>query len=427
MQNHGLPDQQTVMQGLVPIARDLELPLIATNDVHYVTRDEADAQDVLMCIQMGLALDEKGKPRMGQTPEFFLKSGAEMAARFPEFPEALRSTIAIAERCHVEIETGKLKLPHFSVPPGETPDSYLRALCEAGIRRLYGDLTPALRERLDYELGVIAKMGFAAYFLIVQDFVNFARRNHILTTVRGSAAGSLVLYACAVTDVDPLAYRLPFDRFLNLERYTMPDIDVDFMDSRRDEVIKYVMDKYGADHVAQIITFGTMGARAAIRDVGRVMGLPYGDVDRIAKLIPGPFVTLKEALEAEPELRAAAEGSDQVRRLLDLAQKLEGVARHASTHAAGVIISREPLIEQVPLQRATKGDLVMTQYDMNSVASIGLLKMDFLGLTNLTVLDTAIRLIQETRGVEIDLQRIPLDDKPTYDLFASGELSLIHI
>jgi DNA polymerase III subunit alpha len=421
IQNHGLPDQHTVAQGILPIARDLNLPIVATNDVHYVSRDEADAQDVLMCIQMGLALDQKDKPRMGETPEFFLKSVAEMAARFSEIPEALANTVAIAERCHLEIETGRLNLPHFPVPEGETSDSYLRALCEAGVRRLYGAVTPVLQERLDYELGVITKMGYAAYFLIVQDFVNFARRSGILTTVRGSAAGSLVLYACSVTDVDPLAYRLPFDRFLNLERYTMPDIDVDFMDSRRDEVIKYVMDKYGADRVAQIITFGTMGARAAIRDVGRVMGLPYGDVDRIAKLIPGPFVTLKEAIDAEPELRAAAQDSDQVRRLLDLAQKLEGVARHASTHAAGVIISRDPLIEQVPLQRATKGDLVMTQYDMNSVASIGLLKMDFLGLTNLTILDTAIRLIRETREVEIDLQRISLDDQPTYELLASGE------
>ena len=421
MQNHGLPDQRAVAQGIASLARDLDLPLIATNDVHYVSRDEAAAQDVLMCIQMGLALDEKDKPRMGETPEFYLKSPAEMAARFAEHPEALVNTVAIAERCALEIETGRLQLPDFPVPEGETPDSYLRALCEAGLRRLYGDVTPPLRERLDYELGVIARMGYAPYFLIVQDFVNFARRGGILTTVRGSAAGSLVLYACGVTDVDPLAYRLPFDRFLNLERYTMPDIDVDFMDSRRDEVIKYVMDKYGADRVAQIITFGTMGARAAIRDVGRVMGLPYGDVDRIAKLIPGPMVTLQESLEAEPDLRAAAQGSEQVRRLLDLAQKLEGVARHASTHAAGVIISREPLIEQVPLQRATKGDLVMTQYDMNSVASIGLLKMDFLGLTNLTILDTAIRLIRETRDVEIDLQRIPLNDQPTYALLASGE------
>jgi DNA polymerase-3 subunit alpha len=420
-QNHGLPDQQAVLPGLAQLARDLSLPLVATNDVHYVTQDEADAQDVLMCIQMGIALDQKDKPRMRETPEFYLKSPAEMAARFPGLPGALENTLAIAERCRLQIEMGQVNLPHFPVPEGETPDSYLRRLCDAGLRRLFGQVTPVLQQRLDYELGVIAQMGYAPYFLIVQDFVNFARRSGILTTVRGSAAGSLVLYACGVTDVDPLAYRLPFDRFLNLERYTMPDIDVDFMDSRRDEVIKYVMDKYGADRVAQIITFGTMGARAAIRDVGRVMGLPYGDVDRIAKMIPGPFITLQEAIEAEPELRAAAEGSPEIHRLLDLAQQLEGVARHASTHAAGVIISRDPLIEQVPLQRATKGDLVMTQYDMNSVAAIGLLKMDFLGLTNLTILDTAIHIVRETRGVEIDLQRLPLDDQATYALLASGE------
>jgi len=421
VQNHGLPDQQTVARGIAGLARDLGLPVSATNDVHYVTRDEADAQDALVCIQMGMSLDQRDKPRIGDTPEFYLKSPEEMAARFPELPEALRNTLAIAERCTLSIDTGQVRLPHFPVPPGETPDSYLRRLCEEGIQRLYGQMTPQLRERLDYELGVIARMGYAAYFLIVQDFVNFARRSRILTTVRGSAPGSLVLYACGVTDVDPIVYRLPFDRFLNLERYTMPDIDVDFMDSRRDEVIKYVLDKYGADRVAQIITFGTMGARAAIRDVGRVMGLPYGDVDRIAKLIPGPATTLRDALQAEPELRAAAEGDPQVRRLLDMAQKLEGVARHASTHAAGVIISRDPLIDDAPLQRATKGDLLMTQYDMDSVARLGLLKIDFLGLTNLTILDTAIKIIHETRGIEIDLQRLPLDDQKTYALLASGE------
>ncbi len=420
LQNHGLADQQTVMRGIVPLARDLGLPLVATNDVHYVERDEADAQDALMCIQMGMSLEQRDKPRMGDTPEFYLKSAEEMAARFAEFPEARRNTLAIAERCRVTLDTGTLKLPHVEVPAGETPESYLRHLCEAGARRLYGEITPAVRDRLEYELGVITRMGYAAYFLIVQDFVNFARRSGILTTVRGSAAGSLVLYTCGVTEVDPLAYRLPFDRFLNLERYTMPDIDVDFMDSRRDEVIKYVVDRYGADRVAQIITFGTMGARAAIRDVGRVMGLPYGDVDRIAKLVPGANVSLKDALAAEPELRSAADGSPQIRRLIDMAQRLEGVARHASTHAAGVIISRDPLTEHVPLQRATKGELLMTQYDMNSVARLGLLKMDFLGLTNLTILDTAITLVRETQGVDIDLKRLPLDDAPTYALLASG-------
>src|SRR2546426_2057463 len=420
VQDHGLPDQRTVAQAIVPIARDLALPIVATNDVHYVTRDEADAQDVLMCIQMGLELDRKDKPRMGETPEFYLKDAAEMTARFRDLPEALRNSVAIAERCRLEIETGGLKLPLFPVPEGETPDSHLRALCEAGLRRLYGEVTQALRERLDYELGVITQMGYAAYFLIVQDFVNFARRRGILTTVRGSAAGSLVLYACGVTDVDPLVYRLPFDRFLNLERYTMPYIDVDFMDSRRDEVIAYVMDKYGADRVAQIITFGTMGARQAVRDVGRVMGLPYGDVDRIAKLIPFN-ATLDDAVRSEPELQRVAEDSPQIHRVLDLAHKLEGVARHASTHAAGVIISRDPLIEHVPLQKATKGDLVMTQYDMIAVEKIGLLKMDFLGLANLTILDTAMKIIERTRGHRVDLKRIPLDDSKTYDLLAAGE------
>ena len=421
LQDHGIAEQRTLTRGIAALAEATGLPLVATNDVHYVTRDEADAQDALMCIQMGIDLAQKDKPRMGDVPEFYLKSPDEMAARFNDFPQALRSSLAIAEMCNLEIETGTTRLPHFPLPEGETADTYLRKLCEAGLRRIYGEVTPVLEERLAYELGVIVKTGYAAYFLIVQDFVGFARGRGIYTTVRGSAAGSLVLYACGVTDVDPIAYRLPFDRFLNLERYTMPDIDVDFMDSRRDEVIKYVVEKYGADRVAQIITFGTLGARAAIRDLGRVMGLPYGDVDRIAKLVPGANVSLQDALAAEPELRAAVEGSSQIKQLMDMAQKLEGVARHASTHAAGVIISRDPLTDHVPLQRATKGDLLMTQYDMNSVARLGLLKIDFLGLTNLTILDEAIGLVRKTKGIEIDLQRLPLEDKPTYALLASGE------
>jgi DNA polymerase-3 subunit alpha len=420
VQDHGLPEETKVRQGVVRLARDLGLPLVATNDVHYVHREDADAQDALMCIQMNIGLDQTDKPRMGDVPEFYLKRGEEMARLFADLPEALRAPLEIAERVDLEIPLGTLRLPHFPVPAGETADSYLRALCEAGLRRLYGRVTPELQVRLDEELRVIAQTGYAAYFLIVWDFVRFARERGILTTVRGSAAGSLVLYALGVTEVDPIRYRLPFERFLNLERFTPPDIDVDFMDSRRDEVIRYVIDKYGLDHVAQIITFGTMGARQAVRDVGRVMGLPYGDVDRIAKLIPFN-ATLDEALRQDPELARLARESAQVRRLLDLARKLEGVARHASTHAAGVIISREPLTEHVPLQKATKGDLVMTQYDMNSVDKIGLLKMDFLGLVNLTILDTALRIIEQTRGVRIDLKAIPLDDPATYDLLSAGE------
>ncbi|MBM3469624.1 MAG: DNA polymerase III subunit alpha [Armatimonadetes bacterium] len=420
VQDHGLPEQQVNIRGMLRLAAELDLPLVATNDVHYVRRDEADAQDALMCIQMNVALSATDKPRMGDTPEFYLKSAEEMAARFPGLGQALRAPLEIAGRVGLELELGKLKLPHFPVPEGETPDAYLRRLCEEGLHRLYGRPTQAQRSRLDEELRVIALMGYAAYFLIVWDFVSFARRRGILTTVRGSAAGSLVLYTLGVIDVDPLHYRLPFERFLNLERYTMPDIDVDFMDSRRDEVIRYVIEKYGADHVAQIITFGTMGARQAVRDIGRVMGLPYSDVDRIAKLIPFN-AALDEALRADPELRRSSEETPAVGRLIGLAQKLEGVARHASTHAAGVIISRDPLIDLVPLQRATKGDLVMTQYDMGAVDQIGLLKMDFLGLSYLTILDRALKIIEAVRGVRIDLKAIPLDDRATFDLLSRGE------
>ena len=434
VQSHGMPEQAQNIAGMRELARALELPLVATNDVHYVERAEADAQDALMCIQMNINLDAADKPRMGGTPEFYLKSGEEMARVFGELPQALAATLEIAERARFNLELGSIKLPHFPVPAGETPESHLRDLCEAGLRQKYAPAAPEARQRLDYELGIIERMGFAPYFLIVQDFVNFAKRSGILTTVRGSAAGSLVLYALNVTDVDPIAYRLPFERFLNPQRVTMPDIDVDFMDSRRDEVIRYVMDRYGADHVAQIITFGTMGARQAVRDVGRVMGLPYGDVDRIAKLIPFG-APLEDAIRSEPELQRAAEESAQVMRLLDLARKLEGVARHASTHAAGIIISRDPLIEHVPLQRATKSEstagarpaegeaavMPMTQYDMTAVEKIGLLKMDFLGLANLTILDRAMTIIRKTRGVAIELAAIPLDDRKTFDLLAAGE------
>ncbi|MDR7544400.1 MAG: DNA polymerase III subunit alpha [Armatimonadota bacterium] len=420
IQDHGLPEQKRNILGMVQLARELDLPLVATNDVHYVHRDEAEAQDALMCIQMNVTLDATHKPRMGETPEFYLKNPEEMARRFSEVPQALRATCDIAGRVNLDLDLGRVKLPHFPVPEGETADSYLRKLCEAGLRRLYGRPTDEQRARLDTELRVIEQTGYAAYFLIVMDFVKFARDRGILTTVRGSAAGSLVLYSLGVTDVDPLKYRLPFERFLNLERFTMPDIDVDFMDSRRDEVIRYVIDKYGADHVAQIITFGTMGARQAVRDIGRVMGLPYADVDRIAKLIPFN-ASLDEALRADPDLRRSKEESPTVGRLLDLAQKLEGVARHASTHAAGVIISRDPLMDLVPLQRATRGDLVMTQYDMDAVEKIGLLKMDFLGLSYLTILDRALKIIEKVRGITIDLKEIPLDDRATFELLSRGD------
>ncbi|MDR5684226.1 MAG: DNA polymerase III subunit alpha [Armatimonadota bacterium] len=419
LQNQGLPEQQRLIPALVQLAREVGLPIVATNDVHYIAPEDAEAQDVLMCVQMNKTVHDPDRPRMGDVPHFYLKSAEEMARLFAELPEAVRNTVAIAERCDTRIELDVPKLPEFPVPEGFTAQSYLRHLCEQGIQRLYPRVTPEIQERLDYELGVIEKTGYAAYFLIVQDFVRFAKERGILTTVRGSAAGSLVLYACGVTDVDPLAYKLPFDRFLNLERYTLPDIDVDFMDTRRDEVIRYVMDKYGSDRVAQIITFGTMKARQAVRDVGRVLGMSYGEVDRIAKRVPFA-ATLDGALHGDPELRKMADEDERVARLLQLARKLEGVARNASTHAAGVIISRDPLTEHVPLTRG-KDDAVMTQYDMNSVADIGLVKFDFLGLTNLTILDTALRIIERKRGVRVDLARLPLDDRKTYELLSSGE------
>ncbi len=419
LQDQGLPEQRVLIPELVRIARDLRLPIVATNDVHYVMPEDAQAQDVLMCVQMNKTVDDPDRPRMGDVPQFYLKSAQEMATLFAEFPEALRNTVEIASRCKVNIELDRPKLPDFPTPEGFTPQAYLRSLCEQGIRRIYGQISPELQQRLDYELSVIEQMGYAPYFLIVQDFVNFARSRGILTTVRGSAAGSLVLYACGVTDVDPIAYRLPFDRFLNLERYTLPDIDVDFMDTRRDEVIRYVMERYGEDRVAQIITFGTMKARQAVRDVGRVLGMSYGDVDRIAKRIP-PTATLDQALEQDAELRRWLEEDGRVRKLVELARKLEGVARNASTHAAGVIISRDPLTDLVPLTRGKDGT-IMTQYDMESIASIGLVKFDFLGLANLTILDSALKMVERKRGQRIDLQKIPLDDEKTYALLGRGE------
>jgi DNA polymerase-3 subunit alpha len=419
LQNQGLAEQQRLLPELVGLARGIDLPIVATNDVHYISAGDADAQDALMCVQMNKTLHDPSRPKLGDFPRFYLKSAAEMARLFGDLPEAVRNTVEIAERCNVGIELDVPKLPEFPLPDGFTAQGYLRHLCEQGIRRLYPRLTSEIRERLDYELGVIEKMAYAAYFLIVADFVGFAKQRGILTTVRGSAAGSLVLYACGVTDVDPLAYKLPFDRFLNLERYTLPDIDVDFMDTRRDEVIRYVMDKYGSDRVAQIITFGTMKARQAVRDVGRALGMRYGDVDRIAKRVP-PASTLETAIRSDPELRATADANEQGARLLHLVRKLEGVARNASTHAAGVIISRDPLTEHAPLTRGKDG-AVMTQYDMDSVADIGLLKFDFLGLKYLTILDTALRIVEQRRGARPDLGDIPLDDPKTYQLLSSGE------
>ncbi len=421
LQDHGLPEQRRLNEQLLRLAPEVGLPLVVTNDLHYVRREQAEAHDVLLCVGTGSNLDTPGRMRF-ESAEFYLKSSAEMAARFPDQPEAIRATRRIAEMCDLTLPLGQLRIPHFPVPEGETVESWLRKECERGLVERYGEVTPELRARLDYELSVICSMGYAGYFLIVADFVRFAREQGIMTTCRGSAPGSIVTYTLGITPVDPIAYQLPFERFLNPDRVTMPDIDVDFEDGRRDEVIAYVTRKYGSDHVAQIITFGTMLARAAIRDVGRVLGFGYGEVDRIAKAVPNQLgIRLDEALEIAPALREMYDGDPQVRRLIDLARQLEGVARNVSTHAAGVVISREPLTEIMPLQRATNSDAIMTQYEMHAVEALGLLKFDFLGLSNLTILRRAVELVREHRGIEIDLEHIPLDDPATFELLASGE------
>ncbi len=421
LQDHGIPEQARLNEQLLRLAPEAGLPLVVTNDLHYVHKAQAEAHDVLLCVGTGSNLDTPNRLKF-EGAEFYLKSAAEMAALFPDQREAHRNTRRIAEMVDLELPLGQLRIPHFPVPEGETVESWLRAECERGLARRYGAVTPELQARLDYELGTITRMGYAGYFLIVADFVRFAREQGIQTTCRGSAPGSIVTYTLGITPVDPIHYQLPFERFLNPDRVTMPDIDVDFEDGRRDEVINYVTRKYGADHVAQIITFGTMLARAAIRDVGRVLGHPYGDVDRIAKAVPNQLgIRLDEALQLSPGLREMHDGDPSVRRIIDFAKQLEGVARNASTHAAGVVISREPLAELMPLQKATNSDATMTQYEMHGIEALGLLKFDFLGLSNLTILRAAVDRIREQRGVEVDLERIPLDDPKTFALLASGE------
>src|SRR3990172_4624924 len=421
VQEHGLPEQRRLTEQLLRLAPEVGLPLVATNDLHYVHRSQAEAHDVLLCVGTASNLDTPNRMKF-ETPEFYLKSAAEMGQLFGELPEAIANTRRIAEMTNLKIPFGELKLPQFPVPEGHTAESWLRAACQEGLERRYGTVTRELQERLDYELDVIIRMGYAGYFLIVADFTRFAREQGIATTSRGAAPGSIVTYTLGITPVDPIRYELPFERFLNPDRVTMPDIDVDFEDSRRDEVIAYVTHKYGTDHVAQIITFGTMLARAAIRDVGRVLGLGYGEVDRIAKAVPNQLgIRLEEALQIAPHLREMRDGDPKVKRLLELAGQLEGVARNASTHAAGVVISRDPLTELMPLQHATNSDGLMTQYEMHGVEALGLLKFDFLGLANLTILRQAVDLIRSGRGIDLDLDRIPLDDARTFELLASGE------
>ncbi|MGH2379360.1 MAG: DNA polymerase III subunit alpha, partial [Candidatus Limnocylindria bacterium] len=420
LMDHGIPEQKRVLEGLREVAKRTGIPLAVTNDLHYVRAEDAEAQDVMVCIQSGKTIDTPDRLRMIDHPEIWMKSGDDMAVLFPRDGEALDNTLRIAEMVDIKLPMGQLRLPAFTVSEGRTPDEQLRAMAEAGVRAKYPEVTPEIRARVDRELGVISKTGYAGYILIVQDFIRFARERGILTAVRGSAGGSLVNYAIDLTDIDPLRYDLMFDRFLNLERFTQPDIDVDFMDNRRDEVIAYVAQKYGADRVAQIGTFNTMLARAAVRDVARVLGMAYGEADRVAKAIPFGTV-LSDAREMVTEIKQL-ESDPNVGRLLDLAEKVEGLVRSTGTHAAGVLITRDPLIDLVPLERSKgKADAIQTQYEDKQLEALGLLKFDFLGLGNLTILDRGLALIREKRGVELRREDIPLDDRKTFELLASGE------
>ena len=418
-----IPQLTEINQGLVQLSRELELPLVVTNDSHYVHQADSPIQDVYICIQTNTNLQDEKRLRM-EDNSFYIKSAQEMAQLFPDFPDALSNTLHIAEMCNVELNFDQTHLPRFPTPNDMDAEEYLTQLCWEGFKRRYPTPTPEAVQRLEYELEVIKYTKFANYFLVVWDIIDFVRRGGIMYGVRGSAAASVALYCLGITNVDPLEYRLVFERFLNLERKEMPDIDLDFQDDRRDEVLHYVISKYGSDHVAQIVTFGTLGAKASLRDAGRAMGMAYGDVDRIARMVPFKSRHLEDALKDNPDFAQAYAAEPAVQQLVSNAQSLEGIVHHVSTHPAGVLIADEPLTETVPLQRPSKGDesspVLMTQYSMDPVAKLGLLKMDFLGLTNLTILDRAVKLLEQTQGISIDLDRLPLDDRATFDLLSSG-------
>ncbi|SPQ00579.1 DNA polymerase III alpha subunit [Candidatus Sulfobium mesophilum] len=422
IQENGMPEQAEANRKLIELARELHIGIVATNDCHYLKREDAKAHEVLLCIQTGKTMKDANRMKMA-TDEFYFKSPAEMKEAFKDIPEAIANTVAIAERCNVEFTLGESLLPRYKVATGESPDDYLTTLARNGLEKKFsGNVPNEYSERLRLELEVIRKMGYASYFLIVWDFISFARNRGIpVGPGRGSAAGSLVSYCIGITEIDPLKYNLLFERFLNSERISMPDIDVDFCQDRRGEVISYVSEKYGKDRVAQIITFGTMAAKAAIRDVGRAMDMPYAEVDKIAKLVPNTLkITIEDAIKAELQLKAMYESDAGVKELLNIAMRLEGLNRHASTHAAGVIIAPVPLTEYTPLYKSPSDESIMTQFDMGSAEGIGLLKFDFLGLKTLTVIQKTLDLIRQS-GREISLQDIPLDDRETYELLSSGQ------
>ena len=421
LQDHGLPEQKNVNQQLLRLSQDTGIELVATNDVHYTYETDVDSHDILLCIQTGKKLSDENRMRY-EGGQFFVKSEEQMRALFPYAQQAIDNTQKIADRCNVEIEFGVLKLPKYDVPDGYSSWEYLQKLCYEGLERRYTpEKQQELKPQLEYELGVIHQMGYVDYFLIVWDFIHYARKNGIAVGPgRGSAAGSIVSYTLEITNIDPNRYSLIFERFLNPERVTMPDIDIDFCVERRQEVIDYVSRKYGKDQVVQIVTFGTMAARGVIRDVGRVMDLPYAYVDGIAKQIPTELgITIEKALKMNPELRSMYESDENVKRLIDMSKRLEGLPRHTSMHAAGVVISSKAVDEFVPLSRASDGSIT-TQFVMTTLEELGLLKMDFLGLRNLTVIQKAVRLIEKSQGIQLDIDHIDMDDKGVLDSLGTG-------
>lgn len=419
IQDHGMPEEKKALEGLLFLAEKYDLGLVATNDAHYLRKENSEFHDILLCIQMGKTIDDPGRMRFS-SDSFYLKSPQEMQALFPDYPEALANTVKIAERCNVEFDFESRHLPNFPLPDGMTDQQYLRKLCEDNMSSHYPEPSQEVLDRMEYELGVIHRMGFDSYFLIVWDFINYARSQNIAVGPgRGSAAGSIVAYLLGITDIDPLKYALLFERFLNPERVTMPDIDVDFCYVRREEVIEYVKRRYGEDHVAQIATFGTLAAKGAIKDVGRALNMTFNEVSRVTKLIPSELgITIDKALKDSSELRKMYEESPEVKRLLDFARGVEGLPRHSSTHAAGIVIARNPLTDYLPVM-VSDGTLV-TQYTKDHVEELGLLKMDFLGLRTLTVLEDAIRNIKQSKGIEVDLRKLPLVDEKTSKLLCDG-------
>lgn len=424
LQDHGIDEQKTVNQGLMRLSQETGIPLVATNDIHYVKESDAEAHDILLCIQTAKKLADEDRMRY-DGGQYYLKSPEEMEELFPYAKQALENTGEIAKRCNVEIVFGEQKVPKYEVPEGFTSYSYLQALCEEGLHRRYDSVTEELQERLDYELSTIEKMGYVDYFLIVWDFIKYGKDNGIAVGPgRGSAAGSIVSYCLGITDIDPIRYSLLFERFLNPERVSMPDIDVDFCYERRQEVIDYVVDKYGKEKVVQIVTFGTMAARMVIRDVGRVLDMPYAAVDRVAKMIPmganGHNITIEEAIGISTDLKKAYEEEEDVRYLIDMSKRLEGLPRHTSMHAAGVVIGQKPLDEFVPLSRGSE-EAITTQFTMTTIEELGLLKMDFLGLRTLTVIQDAVRNIKQSKGIDIDVDHLDMEDEAVYDLLCTGQ------